>query len=226
MAGAATTGLTLSWAFYYLGNKNNKIILTFLNILIYKLNGNLKGKHPEVQIKIYEEMSHTVGTGSLIGYTKHHTHLKYTEGVVNEILRLSSTQPLIPRATVPSESGQVTVGDYTLPSNTPVLINAFAMHRDAAYWKETAAERFEPSRWINDRGELISFRDSYIPFGVGPRSCLGDSLSRMILFLLVANLVQRFEISLIDEKDPSATNSKIGVMRRTNNYNLKFVARK
>lgn len=180
-----------------------------------------------MQSKIYEEMARTVGTGSLIGYSKHHMHLKYTEAVVNEILRLASTQPLIPRATVPTESGQVNVDAYTLPSDTPVLINAFAMHRDAAYWQKDA-ERFDPSRWINERDELISYHDSFIPFGVGPRSCLGDSLSRMILFLVVANLVQRFQITFVPENAKSAptSSSKIGVMRRPHNYHLKFEARK
>lgn len=168
-------------------------------------------------------MAHTVGTSSFIGL-KNRVHLKYTEAAINEILRLSSTQPLLSRATVsnPADNDQITVADYILPSNMPVMVNAYAIHRDSAYWPD--AERFDPSRWIDERGELCSTLDSFIPFGVGARSCIGDALSHLIMFLIIANLVQRFEIETV-VRDPKAT-SKMGVMRRPADYDIKFTVRK
>ncbi len=100
MAGACTTGFTLSWAFFYL-SKNKK-----------------------VQEKIYEEICKTVGNNAIIDSSKH-SNLPYTEATVNEILRLSSTQPLITRAT----QSYSKIESYRLPANTTVLLNAYAVHR-------------------------------------------------------------------------------------------------
>ena len=100
MAGACTTGFTVSWAFYYL-SKNKK-----------------------VQEKIYEEICRTVGDNSIINSSQH-ANLPYTEATINEILRLSSTQPLIARAT----QNYSKIESYRLPANTTVLLNAYAVHR-------------------------------------------------------------------------------------------------
>lgn len=168
-------------------------------------------------------MARTVGTGSFVG-TKHRVHLKYCEAVINEILRLSSTQPLLSRATISKQGGgniDIGGGAYSLPANTPVFVNAYAIHRDSKYWLDS--DRFDPSRWLNEKGELASHLNSFIPFGAGPRSCIGDSLSRMILFLVVVNLVQRFEISVPAGQE--RLGGKVGVMRRAPDYDLDFKVR-
>lgn len=177
---------------------------------------------------MFEEIEKIVGTSSSIG-TKHRAQLKYSEAAISEILRLSSTQPFIPRATVaaPEANNHVKIDEYILPSNTPVFVNAFAIHRDPKHWPNS--EQLDPSRWLNERGELASHLNSYIPFGAGPRSCIGDALSRMIIYLIVVNVVQRFEIKVADNNNNDASEklkSRIGVMRRAPNYDLELKVRK
>jgi hypothetical protein len=195
MAGINTTGFTLSWALYYLI------------------------KNPEIQENIYNEIVSKVGDNSFI-YSKNRSALVYTEACINEILRLSSTQAFIGRAA----TEEINSGDCHIAANTPVLINMYAIHRDANYWKEP--EKFNPKRWLQgdeSNYKLIGFKESYIPFGVAPRSCIADNLSRLLLFLILSNLIQRFRFSFDQQ---SETGSKLGVMRCPKNFNINFSDRK
>jgi hypothetical protein len=195
MAGVNTTGFTLSWALYYLA------------------------QNPDIQSNIYNEILSKVGDNSFI-YSKNRSELVYTEACISEILRLSSTQALIARAT----TEEIISGNSRIAAETPVFINMFAIHRDASYWKEP--EKFNPKRWLEgdeSNYKLISFKESYIPFGVAPRSCIGDNLSRLLLFLIVSNLVQRFQFSLARNTEKG---SKLGVMRCPKNFNVNVNVRK
>lgn len=195
MAGTCTTGFTLSWAFYYLA------------------------KNPAIQNAIFDEILRNTGIGAFI-HSRQHVNLPYTDACINEILRLSSTQTLIQRST----DRKVNVESYSLPENTAVLVNTFAIHRDPKYWK---SDQMNPEQWFDENKNLISHLDSFVPFGFGARSCIGDVLARQILFLVIANLVQRFQFEYVS----SGTNENLkqsgnsGVMRRPYNYHLKITRR-
>nr|QUF59369.1 cytochrome p450 CYP3043A1 [Brachionus angularis] len=196
MAGTCTTGFTLSWAFYYL-SKNQK-----------------------VQNQIYDEIVKNVGNNGLIR-SKMRVNLPFTEACINEILRLSSTQALIPRST----RNNVQIENYKLAKDTTVLINTYSIHRDEKYWSNS--KELEPLNWFDENKNLKSFHESFIPFGISPRSCLGDNLSREILFLIIANFVQRFQFFYIGDPhhEYNKTSGKLGVMRRPYNYHLKITRR-
>nr|QVK45577.1 cytochrome P450 [Brachionus paranguensis] len=196
MAGTCTTGFTLSWALYYLS------------------------KDKRIQEEIFNEIAHTVGVSGFV-YSKQRANLPYTEACLNEILRLSSTQALIPRST----SNDVKIDNYVLPKDTTVLINAFAIHRDPRYWNDH--NELHPEQWFDENKNLKSFSESFIPFGVAPRTCIGDNLSRQILFLVIVNLVQRFHFEYVPDKnyDYSEKDGYLGVLRRPFNYHLKLTRR-
>jgi hypothetical protein len=196
IAGAVTTGFTLSWAFYYLAN------------------------NPQLQEKIFEEISRVAGTSSVI-YPKNRANFTYTNAAVNEILRLSSTQALIPRSTQQS----VKIDNYNLPAETTVLINTYAIHRDERYWKE--GEALKPERWIDESGQLIQHLDSFIAYGVAPRACLGDGFSRVLLFLIISNLIKQFQFEYVPSKVAASTTitGTLGFMRRPHNYQLRIKRR-
>ena len=105
-----------------------------------------------------------------------------------------------------------------------MLVNAYAIHRDQKYWNEP--EKLMPERWLKD-GKLISRLDGFIPFGAtASRFCIGDNLSRTILFIFIANLIQRYEFDYVQDKSVSGRASgKLGVMRRPHNYHLKITRR-
>lgn len=196
MAGTCTTGFTLSWALYYLS------------------------KDKKIQEEIYNEIVRTVGTSNFI-YSNQRPNLPYTEACLNEILRLSSTQALIPRST----ANHVQIDSYVLPKDTTVLINAFAIHRDPRYWN--THNELHPEQWFDENKNLKSFSESFIPFGVAPRTCIGDNLSKQILFLVVVNLVQRFSFEYVPDKnyDYSEKDGFLGILRKPYNYHLKMTRR-
>ncbi|CAF0757467.1 unnamed protein product [Brachionus calyciflorus] len=196
MAGTCTTGFTLSWALYYLS------------------------KNQLIQEEMHNEIVRIIGTANVIN-TKQRANLPYVEACINEILRLSSTQGLIPRST----KTDVKINGYVIPKDTTILINSYAIHRDPRFW--STSSEMHPEQWFDENKNLKSFVDSFIPFGVAPRTCIGDNLSRQIIFLVVANLVQRFHFEYVPDKnyDYSEKDGNLGVMRRPYNYHLKVTRR-
>jgi hypothetical protein len=179
-------------------------------------------ENPRVQEKIFEEISRVAGTSGLI-YPKSRDGFPYTNAAINEILRLASPQTLITRAT----QQDVQIDSYDLPSKTTVLINSYAIHRDNRFWKDS--EELKPERWLDEKGNLIPFLESFVAFGVAPRACLGDGLSRVILFLTISNCLQRFKIEYLPGKEVSSAavkgTGKLGYTRRPHNYHLRIKRR-
>ena len=75
----------------------------------------------------------------------------------------------------------VQLGPYFVPKGTGVHINLWAMQHDERYWQDP--EVFKPERWLGDpRGGDKSGGLAYMPFGVGPRMCIGIKLARKFPF--------------------------------------------
>jgi cytochrome P450 len=109
--------------------------------------------------------------------------LKYTEAVLLEALRLYAPAYLVGRCA----NRDVQLGSYTLGSGTTVLISPYVMHRSREYWLD--ADHFNPDRWVevqqrpgyagfmslmSNVGEAVN--GAYVPFGAGPRNCIGTGL--------------------------------------------------
>ena len=86
-------------------------------------------------------------------------------------------------------------------------------------WKEP--HKFDPTRHLNDQGEFI-LSNQIIPFGIGPRHCLGEQLAKMEVFIFVSALVQHFEF-LPDPNSsdlPDLEKASIGFVYSPLDYNL------
>lgn len=114
-------------------------------------------------------------------------HLPYTLAVLKESMRLRPPAYVMTRT---AGSG-AEVGGYEVPAGTYVFINVFGMHRRADYFPEPL--RFAPERFLPER-EKHTPRDAYLPFGAGPRVCIGNHFSLMEAQLLLAQIVQAFEL--------------------------------
>ena len=74
------------------------------------------------------------------------------------------------------------VGVYKVPKGTELHVSIWCLHHNERWWQD--AETFKPERWIGDRtGGDRSGGLAYIPFGVGPRMCVGYKLARRSLTL-------------------------------------------
>ncbi|KAG1680799.1 hypothetical protein FOA52_008132 [Chlamydomonas sp. UWO 241] len=128
--------------------------------------------------------------------------LPYTEAVVLEALRLYAPAYMVGRCA----SCDTTVGPYSLPAGTTVLISPYILHRDPAHWDDP--DTFSPERWarhqaapgyqgfmtvMSNVGEAVG--GAYVPFGAGPRNCIGTGFAMMEAILVIASLVQRYRLS-------------------------------
>ncbi|KAK2098917.1 hypothetical protein P7K49_024368 [Saguinus oedipus] len=88
------------------------------------------------------------------------------------------------------------IGEFAVDKGTHVIINLWALHHNEE-WHQP--DKFMPERFLNQAGtQLISPTLSYLPFGAGPRSCIGEILARQELFLIMAWMLQRFDLEVPD----------------------------
>lgn len=118
--------------------------------------------------------------------------MEYLRAVVKETLRLHTPAPLM----LPHESMRATqlARRYDVPSNTMVIVNAWAISRDPAAWD--SPEEFLPERFV---GSAVDFRGQHfdlIPFGSGRRMCPALNFAMSMVELALANLVGRFDWAL------------------------------
>ena len=111
-----------------------------------------------------------------------------TRAVVDESLRLYPPAFVIVRQALHDDEA----GGVPVPKGSLVLIAPWIMHRHRRFWR--APDRFDPSRFMPDAPPPPRF--AYIPFGAGPRICVGSPFALTELVLVVASLVRAFRIAL------------------------------
>ena len=82
-----------------------------------------------------------------------------------------------------------------MPAGTIVLIAPYVLHRHRRLWEH--ADAFDPSRFLGERRETID-RFAYIPFGAGPRVCIGMAFARQEAVIVLANLLRAFRFDLVE----------------------------
>ena len=142
--------------------------------------------HPEVMRKARAEIDAMVGTGRLVEESDI-TNLPYLQCVVKETLRLCPVGPIIPAHAAMEDC---TVGGFRVRPGTMILVNAWAIHRDANVWD--APEEFRPERFM-DRDTVTAVTTPMMPFGLGRRRCPGEGLAMRLVPLTLAALLQCFE---------------------------------
>ncbi|MFD0900356.1 cytochrome P450 [Actinomadura sediminis] len=127
-------------------------------------------RHPEVRRRLHEEAVGVLGD-RLPEYDDLH-RLTYTATVVQEAMRLYPPVWILTREAMRDDE----VGGYRVPAGSDVLICPYTLHRHPDYWDEP--DRFAPERFAAGRsGERPRY--AYIPFGAGPRFCVGNNLGLM-----------------------------------------------
>ncbi|OAP03525.1 CYP71A24 [Arabidopsis thaliana] len=118
--------------------------------------------------------------------------MKYLKAVIKETLRLHPPLPLM----VPHESTHdVKLRDYHIPAGTHVMINAWAIGREAATWGPDV-EEFRPERHLNSYVDYRGQDTELVPFGAGRRICPAISFAVVLDEVVLANLVHQFDWTL------------------------------
>ncbi|WP_185949593.1 cytochrome P450 [Microbispora sp. KK1-11] len=113
--------------------------------------------------------------------------LGYLRRVLTEGLRLYPPAWLFTRRAV----ADVDLGGHLVPAGSHVLFSVHAVQRDPAVYPEP--DRFDPDRWAGDAGARIP-RISYLPFGAGNRSCIGEPFAWEEMMIFMAALVRRWSL--------------------------------
>ncbi len=166
VAGQETTATTLTWA--------------FLNLM----------HSPDVQEKVFKELSREFPDGnSIIPYSASMS-LPYTMATINEVQRFTPVTF--------STIDHVAVDDiydfhgFFIPKGTRVFPNLALLHTNPKLWKDSA--NFNPDNFLDDNG-LFAKSPYLIPFGVGLRSCPGELIAKMEMFMVFANVLRRFKVT-------------------------------
>ncbi|EXJ59060.1 hypothetical protein A1O7_06491 [Cladophialophora yegresii CBS 114405] len=184
-AGQDTTSVATTWALYLLAH------------------------HPHIQSTLRSEVHNHLPSPDAQDETVDAPlieSLPYLAAVCNETLRLFPPAPVLRRHVV--KPGTVVLGEY-IPVGTVVMTSIWGTHRMKSVWGSDAGE-FKPERFLQSdgdgkvkfdphagfKGEEAVYR--YLPFGAGPRSCIGERYARGEFAALVAGLIGRFEWSVLD----------------------------
>jgi cytochrome P450 len=149
----------------------------------------IAGVRPEVAARIRGEVADIAGDTPL-GF-EHVKRLTFTRNVFKEALRLYPPITFIPR--VAAEN--TVIGTKKIKRGTMVMISPWAIHRHQKLWPNPDA--FDPDRFSAQREHEI-VAGSYIPFGSGPRVCVGAAFATTEATLILARLMRRFSFDVQD----------------------------
>jgi cytochrome P450 len=150
---------------------------------------NLVSQHPKVRQRLHDEAVEVYGDAR--PSYEDLNRLRYTNMVLQEAMRLFPPVWILPRRALAED----TVGGYHVPAGAEVLISPYTLHRHPRYWPDPL--RFDPERFDPD---LPSERPRYahIPFGAGPRFCVGNHLGMMEATFIISTLMRDLRL----EKQP------------------------
>jgi len=145
-------------------------------------------ENPDAEMRVLREVDATCGDRPVT--LSDLPRLKFLEAAVRESMRLYPPSAfLFGREAIED----VELGGHTLRRGSWIFISPYLVHRDPANFPDP--ERFDPDRFSTRRFEEIP-PYAYIPFGGGPRICIGNSMATMQIVLLAATILQKFQLSL------------------------------
>ncbi|MFN7977328.1 MAG: cytochrome P450 [Vicinamibacterales bacterium] len=138
-------------------------------------------QHPEVESRVRAEVDETLGqrTPTLADMPA----LRYTTQVLQESLRLSPPIWAIERRAIDAD----TIAGVAIPAGSSVIVSPYVLHRHQAFWPDP--ERFDP-----DRFSAAGTPDAYLPFGAGPRYCIGAEFAMLEARLVLAMVLQGWRL--------------------------------
>jgi cytochrome P450 len=150
------------------------------------------GEHPDVQQRVREEVD-MVSAGGTVAFADMEK-FTYTRRVIAEVLRLYPPLYLISRR----PTADVQIAGCRIPAGSMVLFSPYALHRDPSLYPEP--DRFDPDRWLPDANSQRP-QVSYIPFGMGIRSCIGEQFALNEMLVVVTCVLTDWTV----HKVPSIT---------------------
>ncbi len=153
----------------------------------------LLAKYPEWQERIAREVHDVVGSDALSA--DHIAKLDITRQVLSEAMRVYAPAPMIARVA----ERPTRIRDVDVAADALIFLPLYVIHRHEMLWDKP--EVFWPERFARENMRAIP-KFAYMPFGSGPRTCVGNSFAMMESIALLAEFMRRVRFSLADEADP------------------------
>ncbi len=174
----------------------------------------LLGERPDIEAKIHAEQDE-VGELGLVDYAGLDV-LPFTRRALNETLRLYPAGWALSRRSI----GPDRLGGFDLPPDTNVVLSPYIIQRHPGFWPDP--ERFDPDRFVPSAVES-RHRYACIPFGVGPRHCIGEYFAIYEMMLHLNAATRRFRLRMVDG-EPVSWEARIN-LRTTNDIHMRVEKR-
>uniref|UniRef100_A0A8C1LTC4 unspecific monooxygenase n=1 Tax=Cyprinus carpio TaxID=7962 RepID=A0A8C1LTC4_CYPCA len=202
--------LSQSMIFIFAGYETSSSTLSFF---FYNLATN-----PEAMKKLQEEIDQTFPNKAPVDY-EGVMNMEYLDAALNESLRLFPVAGRLERVCKKT----VDINGLLVPKDMVVMIPTYALHRDPDYWSDP--ESFKPERFTKDNKESID-PYMYMPFGLGPRNCIGMRFAQVTMKLAIVEILQRFDVSVCDQTQVPLELSISGFLAPKEPIKLKLKPRK
>ncbi|HEY1847945.1 MAG TPA: cytochrome P450 [Opitutaceae bacterium] len=159
----------------------------------------LLDRHPEAEAKVHEEVDRVFADRAAVHGDLE--KLPYCRAVIDETLRLFPPVHVFSRQAI----GDDEVCGHRVPKGSFITVASWVLHRHKLFWKDPS--EFRPERFLPENADKVD-RFAYIPFGTGPRVCLGKHLGLLEATLLFAMTARSFRLRL----KPGASVEPLGRM--------------
>jgi cytochrome P450 len=154
---------------------------------------DLLTRNPECEARAVAEIEAVTEGGPLL--PAHIAELVYTRQVFQEAMRLYPPAPIVARAA----TRPFTLGGRPVPVGSMIYVPIYALHRHEALW--TRPEAFEPDRFAPEATK-DRHRYAYLPFGAGPRICIGSAFAMLEGVAILATMLRAARLSSIAAQAP------------------------
>lgn len=153
---------------------------------------HLLSRHPLVKDRLVKELFDQLGRRPA---TVHDLpNLPFADAVVKEAIRLYPPAYVLGREAL----ADCEIGGWRIPAGATVFVSPWVTHRDRRWF--ASPEKFLPERWLDGLVARLP-RFAYMPFGGGPRVCIGDRFATMEAVLILATIARRYRLERTSEAD-------------------------
>lgn len=163
------------------GHETTASVLTWLFFIL--------SIRPEIVARIRAEVDAVVGDGPV--EFEHIKQLRYVRNVFRETLRLYPPITFMPRVAME----RTRIGKFKVKRGAMIMVSPWTTHRHLKLWKDP--DVFDPDRFSPEREHELT-PGAYLPFGMGPRTCVGAGFAQTEASLIIARLTRRFDLQTLE----------------------------